>query len=172
MKICYLYRWKGHCCSGNLWKLHLWNDFTSISLVNFTDTNFPLFWKIFHLFVSLIYEIFFNKFEINLVSLHGHVVSSIFLITYSVIQRFPALRKAITTHMKKYGFFSCVSAADWQYQTHLKKNRIFSSVWYSQSAADTSLAFHITRSGWSKTAEPPLFSIHGCLTEFFLEHGY
>ena len=89
--------------------------------MNFTDTNFPLFWKIFYLFVSLIYEIFFNKFEINLVSLHGHVVSSIFHITYSVIQRFPALRKAITTHMKKYRFFSCVSAADWQYQTHLKK---------------------------------------------------
>ena len=50
-------------------------------------------------------------------------------INYDAIQGFPALRKAVTTHMKKKKYF-------------------FTCVWYRQSAADTSLAFRTTRSGW------------------------
>ena len=46
---------------------------------------------------------------------------------YGVIQGFPALRKAVTTHVKDYDIFTCVG--------------------YRQSAADTSLAFRATPSG-------------------------
>ena len=52
----------------------------------------------------------------------------IYHINYGVIQGFPALRKAVTTQVKKTHFFTCV--------------------WYRQSAADTSLAFRAIRSGW------------------------
>ena len=42
-----------------------------------------------------------------------------------------------------------------------------SSVWYSQSAADTSLALRASRSGWWMTAKPSPFTIQGRLSEFF-----
>ena len=48
---------------------------------------------------------------------------------YGVIQGFLVLRKAVTTHVKEYDIFS-------------------TSVGYRQSAADTSLAFRATPSGW------------------------
>ena len=35
----------------------------------------------------------------------GHVISSIYQINYDVIHEFPALRKTVTTHMKKYDIF-------------------------------------------------------------------
>ena len=65
----------------------------------------------------------------------GHGLSTLlcylqpfYLINYGVIQGFLALRKALTTHVKKY--------------------RIFPRVFDRQSAADTSFAFRATRSGW------------------------
>ena len=50
-------------------------------------------------------------------------------INYCVIQGFPALRKAVTTHVEKIWYISTF-------------------VWYRQSAADKSLAFRATRSSW------------------------
>ena len=37
--------------------------------------------------------------------------TKIYHINYGVIQGFPALRKAATTHMKKYDFFTCLISA-------------------------------------------------------------
>ena len=55
------------------------------------------------------------------------------------MQGFPALRKAVTTHVKRFYYF-------------------FTSVWYRQSAADTSLAFRATRPGQRMNGEA--FTIH------------
>ena len=73
---------------------------------------------------------------------------------YFVIQGFPALRKALTTHVKK------------------KMRYFFTCVWYRQSAADTLHAFRATRSGWRKNNKAStilnpksfvgLFSNYGC----------
>ena len=64
---------------------------------------------------------------------------------YSVLQGFPGLGKAVTTHVKNTIFFTCV--------------------WYRQPAADTSLAFRATQSGWWMNNKA--FAIHGRLSESF-----
>ena len=57
-----------------------------------------------------------------------YFIKGYYQIKCGVIQGFLALRKAVTTHVKKY--------------------RIFHVCWYSQPAADTSPAFGAARSGW------------------------
>ena len=61
--------------------------------------------------------------------------------------RIPALRKAVTTHVKKIRYF-------------------FMCVWYRQSAADTSLAFTPLGQVDEWTAKPSPFSFQGRLPEF------
>ena len=65
-----------------------------------------------------------------------------------VIQRFPALKKAVTTHVKKYLLFF-----------------FFFTCWYSQSAAYTSLAFGTTRSGWWMNGKTFTILNASCLSE-------
>ena len=60
-------------------------------------------------------------------------VTGIYHINYGVIQGFLTFRKAVKAHVKNIEFFTCV--------------------WYCQSAADTSLAFRASRSGWWKNGE-------------------
>ena len=60
--------------------------------------------------------------------------------------RIPALRKAVTTHVKKIRYF-------------------FTCVWYRQSAADTSLAFRTTRSGWWINGKAFTILNTSCLSE-------
>ena len=49
--------------------------------------------------------------------------------------------------------------------TREKRSYFFHVCWYSQSAADTSLAFGATRSGWWMNGEPSRFSAQGSLSE-------
>ena len=67
---------------------------------------------------------------------------------YGVIQGFPALRKAVTTHVKKYDI-------------------LFTCVWYRQSDTDMSHAFPPLGQVDEWTAKPSPFSIHGRLSEYF-----
>ena len=67
---------------------------------------------------------------------------------YGVIQGFPALRKAVTTHVKKYDI-------------------LFTRVWYRQSDTDMSHAFPPLGQVDEWTAKPSPFSIHGRLSEYF-----
>ena len=76
--------------------------------------------------------------------LHLHI-KSYYHINCGVIQGFPALRKAITTQVKKY--------------------HIFHVCWYSQSAAETSLAFGATRSGWWMNGKAFTILNTSCLSE-------
>ena len=69
-------------------------------------------------------------------------------INYDVIQGFPALRKVVTAHAKK-------------------NDISFTCVWYRQLAADTSLAFRVTRSGWWMNGKAFVISIYDSLSEFF-----
>ena len=69
-------------------------------------------------------------------------------INYGVIQGFPALRKAVTAHAKKYDILSRVFDIANQL---LSRHSPFASI----SQVD------------ERTAKPSLFFIHGCLTEFF-----
>ena len=67
---------------------------------------------------------------------------------YGVIQGFPALRKAVTTYVKKYDI-------------------LFTCVWYRQSDTDMSHAFPPLGQVDEWTAKPSPFSIHGRLSEYF-----
>ena len=78
--------------------------------------------------------------------MHAHLFS-IYHINCGVIQGFPALRKAVTTHVKKYRFF------------------FFHVCWYSQSAAYTSLACCATRSGWGMKGKAFTILNTSCLSE-------
>ena len=45
----------------------------------------------------------------NFISARAHILFSIYHINCGVLQGFPALRKAVTTHVKKYRiFFTCI----------------------------------------------------------------
>ena len=70
----------------------------------------------------------------------------IYHINYDVIQGFPALRKAVPIHVKKFVFFHVC--------------------WYGQSAADTPLAFGATRPGWWMNGKAFTILNTSCLSEF------
>ena len=65
----------------------------------------------------------------------------------NLIQGFPALRKVVTTHVKKNIVF-------------------FHVCWYSRSAAYTSLTFGATRSGWWMNGKAFTIFNTSCLLEF------
>ena len=67
---------------------------------------------------------------------------------YGVVQGFPALRKAVTTLVKKIRYF-------------------FTCVWYRQSAAERHTPFTPLGQVDEWTAKPSPFSIQGRLSEYF-----
>ena len=81
----------------------------------------------------------------NSISTCTHVLIFIYHINRGAIQGFPALRKAVKTHVKNIVFF------------HVCR--------YSQSAADTSLAFGATRSGWWMNGKVFTILNTSCLSE-------
>ena len=48
----------------------------------------------------------------NFISARAHILFSIYHINCGVLQGFPALRKAVITHVKKYRIFSCFDMAN------------------------------------------------------------
>ena len=82
----------------------------------------------------------------------GHL-NILYHINYGVIQGFPALRKAVKAHAKKYDILSRVFDIANQLLT---RHSPFASI----SQVD------------KRTAKPSLFLIHGCLTEFFSDYGH
>ena len=79
-----------------------------------------------------------TKLEIDAIVNAGKVIL-FYHINYGVKQGFPALRKAWTLHMKKYCIF-------------------FTCAWYHKSAAEKSLTFCATPSGWWMYSKA--FTIH------------
>ena len=80
---------------------------------------------------DLFQKFFDNCIRVSFLLIFGALLSDagIYHINYGFTRGFPALRKAVNNTLGKISY-------------------LFTCVWYCQSAADTSLAFRATRSGW------------------------
>ena len=70
----------------------------------------------------------------NFISARAHILFSIYHINCGVLQGFPALRKAVTTHVKKYRiFFTCIDIRLWIYESRIFELRIKTWIWKRSS---------------------------------------